>query len=283
MPRDRASGAPTGRSDGAPTGRQPTRPVEPPAAPTEAVRVPELVGAADMQSVPARRVAARTAEVHMGQPAAALHTPLAASCTRAEGHKRPMERRVAARHSPEGRLPLAKPWHQTDSSPLGNRSARDRPRARPQTRSHQREGDRCSTPVPEVEPERKAPDLVAAKRAARAAALHKAVEQPPAARPRRKRVGAVALAVREGRHELAEAQLLRPMDCRKTGKTCWWAGSRRRTACTRSCEKLPSSSYGALTCASLAPGSIPVLPRHYAAKGGGMCSETIRAEALSLI
>jgi hypothetical protein len=38
----------------------------------------------------------------------------------------------------------------------------------------------------------------------------------------------------------------RPTDCRTTGKTCWWAGSRRRTAYTRSCEKLPSSSCAAL-------------------------------------
>ena len=44
------------------------------------------------------------------------------------------------------------------------------------------------------------------------------------------------------------AQLPRPRGCRKTGKTCCRAGSRRRTAYTRSCEKLPSSSYAAPTC-----------------------------------
>src|SRR6185369_4415829 len=178
-------------------------------------------------------------------------------------------------------LRSAKRSRQRDSCPRGSQSARGRPRARPQTRWHQREADCCSMRAREVEPDRKGLDRAAAKLEARAAAPRRAAGQLAEGHPRPARAGAVAAAEREGRHEQAEAQLLLPTDCRKTGKTCWWAGSRRRTACTRSCEKLPSSSYGALTCASLAPGSIPVLLRHYAVKGGRTGSETIRAAYLS--
>ena len=77
-----------------------------------------------------------------------------------------------------------------------------------------------------------------------------------ALRPKLAQVVAVAVVAREGRREQAAA-LLRPMDCRKTDRICWWAGSRRRTACTRSCEKLPSSSYAALAYASLHRGAYP--------------------------
>src|SRR5882724_9651076 len=41
------------------------------------------------------------------------------------------------------------------------------------------------------------------------------------------------------RRRPAEELPRRPAECRNTSRICWWAGSSRRTACTRSCEKLP--------------------------------------------
>ena len=281
MPTDHASADPTVRSAAALMGRRPAQPEEPPAAPTEAERVPGPAEADDTRAARALPEAGHTGAARTGPPAAALRTALAASCMPGAGHTRQTERRrAAARRNPEARRQLAKRWHQTDSCPLGSQNARGR---RPQAHSHQREADCCSTRARAAERGPKGRDRVAAKREAQAAALRKPAGRLAEGRPRRTRERAVAAAEREGRHEQAEAQLLRPRDCRRTGKTCWWAGSRRRTACTRSCEKLPSSSYGAQTCASLAPGSIPVLLRHYAVKGGGMCSETIPAGTLRLI
>jgi len=241
MPMDHASADPmVPRSDAARRGRAPARPEEPPAAPTEAERVPGPAEADDTQRALALPVAGRTGAAHTRPPAAALRTALAASCMPAVGHTRQAERpRAAARRNPEARLQLAKRWHRTDSCPLGSQTARGRP---PQGRSHQREVDCCSTRGRGVERAPKGPDRAAAKRAAQAAARRTAAGLLAEGRPRRTLEGAVAAAEREGRHEQAEAQRLRPTDCRRTGKTCWWAGSRRRTACTRSCEKLPSSS-----------------------------------------
>lgn len=194
--------------------------------------------AADTPRVRALQAAKRMREAHTALRAA-RRTARAVSCTRAEDHKPRAERRqVAALRSLEDHQRSAKRWHQTDSCPPVSQSVRDRPKM-----YQPEEAGRCSTRAPGGEHDPRGRDRAAAKREERRAVLRTAVELLAEARPKRTPEGAVA-AEQEGRCEQAEAQLLRPMDCRKTGKTCWWAGSRRRTACTRSCKKLPSSSYG---------------------------------------
>ena len=150
---------------------------------------------------------------------------------------------VLARRTRVAVPPWARPSPRTDSCPRANRSGRDPPLAREKSHRAQR-GAGCSNPDQVGGRSREAPDrgLAEGAAAARAAARRSAGWGAPPARalPTRERAGAAA--AREG--ELPR----RLTGCRKTGKTCWWAGSRRRTACTRSCEKLPSSSDASLTC-----------------------------------
>lgn len=276
MQPDRASAEPPARPGAAPMAPGPARAAEPPAAPTEAEPAQELGAEADTQRAP--RGARHTAAAHTVQRAAARKARVANRMLGAGRTPREAQGPVAeARRNRRVLRRSATRWLRMDSCLLVNQSARDQPSWPKRACSRPREVDYCSRQARGAELVRRI-----AKEAARGAALRTVAGPLAVVRPRQAREGAVE-AEREGRHEPAQAEPLRPMDCRKTGKTCWWAGSRRRTACTRSCEKLPSSSYGALTCASLAPGSIPVLPRHYAAKGRRMCSETIGGGAPRLI
>ena len=217
-----------------------------------------------------RLALARVAAARMRRRAA--HTPLpgvARKAQPAEAHRRlaalRAERRSRVadrRRSPDQR------WRRTGSCLRANRSAREpvqnrdqqgagsRPElAAAQARHRQVDGGRRGGPatVARRPEDRNAVGRAQARRA-----------ESPTRRP-----GEAALVAprrAEARRTQAGELPQRPKDYRKIGKTCWWAGSTRRTACTRSCEKLPSSSCAPLTCAAKRREHTR-FPRHYAVKG----------------
>jgi X-X-X-Leu-X-X-Gly heptad repeat protein len=157
---------------------------------------------------------------------------------------------AARRNRVAGHRPWARPWLRMDSCLRVSRSARDQPGVPGQSHPDRR-GAGCSKPAQAAERSRDSGELEAVARLAiaRAVAARRTAAEPAATVPKPARVGAAAAAARgEARRDREGALPRRPKGCRRTGKTCWWAGSRRRTACTRSCEKLPSSSYAPLTC-----------------------------------
>jgi len=154
--------------------------------------------------------------------------------------RRPRPEGAAASRTPAaGRRHSAWPWHRTDSCLRVRRSGRAQQLRPRQSHRHPRWVDWGARAERAAEHSRGRLDRAAVARVAARAARHIAVRRGLlAARARRERVG-VAEAAREGRRVRQGELPRRPMGCRRTGKTCWWAGSMRRTACTRSCEKLP--------------------------------------------
>ena len=149
----------------------------------------------------------------------------------------------------------APPWHQTDSCPPGTRNVLEQARNRL---------DRAARAATRGAPERAARIPVrrraatALATAARAAGRIVVELEPalvgPGADPSSQRVAAQE---RAGEHRTPVGQLPWPTGSRRTGKTCWWAGSRRRTACTRSCENSRARAVPR-SLARLSAGSIPV-------------------------
>lgn len=261
---DRASEEPRGRSDAPQTARR----AEALAEPTEAARA----AGADKPAQPRqRRAAGRTpaARRRARRAVARKRARRAAARKRAARRSRGARRGARRRPSREPRSSAvsrrtrqrprwAKRSRQTDSCLLGIQSARDPIQRRAQSCSPQRAAGCCSTQARAVEHCQNRRHLGSARRAVQEAVPRMVVGRlvQEAVHPTQAQVVAVAV-VERGERRAQAAALLRPMDCRKTDKTCWWAGSTRRTACTRSCEKLPSSSYAALACASLHRGAYP--------------------------
>ncbi len=268
--RGRASADPRVRSAAIVWKREPARP-----AATTAAALAE----ADTRRV--RAAAHRQAELRMQAehtaPVAVAHKarPVAAHRARALGRSPPVadhrpraELLAAALRSPlVDRRTLAKQWRQTGSCLPASRSERDQPEAR--GRSHQdllaerpkRVREVARSPAP-------AARAVAANCPAPVARRRAAEPLPVAALPRRERAEvAAAAAARVEHHDQARELLRRLTGCRRTSKICWWAGSRRRTACTRSCENSRARAVPR-SLARPSVGSIPVLLHHYAVKGG---------------
>jgi len=165
---------------------------------------------------------------------------------------------VTARQSQAAgrRVRSAKPWRRTDSCPRASQSGRDQPRELEQNPLHRLAGEVPRPAVPGVErsPARVVRAVAAnahapADRRIAAEGARQVAELPKPAQA--VLAGRVARLARAGDCRSRAGELpQRPKGCRKTGKTCWWAGSTRRTAYTRSCEKLPSSSCAPHTCAA---------------------------------
>ena len=252
MPMDRASADPELHSAAIAPGPRSERP----AATIGAGREPAaraVVGTGRARAVADTRRAqavAGTRAVERTLRRAAARTPQALRRSPVASRRLQAELPGAAPRSLRVGLPLEKPSLQTDSCLRVSRSARDRREVRGQNH-RDRQGVGCSTQALAVVRSRLGTDPLAAARRQGMRVLRKWAEREllAAAAPKRERA-ALAEAEREQRPE-REGELPRRLTgCRRTDKICWWAGSRRRTACTRSCEKLPSSSYAALTCAA---------------------------------
>lgn len=206
----------------------------------------------------AQALAARTARAPRRSPAEGRRPP------RAEGQAQ--ARRMALHPR------WAKPWLQTDSCLPGSRSGHDplpvQGRNRPDPLdldANLRAGERSQARV--VRPVAAIAAPVAGARLG-AAELPKRVRGP---------APVAVTAAREERRDRAEGLPRRPMGCRRTGKTCWWADSRRHTACTRSCENSRARAMPR-SLARPSAGSIPVLLHHYAVIGDPTRAETMVAD-----
>ena len=145
--------------------------------------------------------------------------------------------------------PSAKPWLRMDSSPQARQTGRAlRGLSGQRYRDQLSSGCWRSTGVAGAAGRRHPVEGAAAKLGA---GRRTQVEQAAApGATKRPEAGVAAAAEREARRDQEGELPRRPTGYRRTDKTCWWAGSTRRTACTRSCEKLPSSGCAALTCAT---------------------------------
>jgi hypothetical protein len=200
----------------------------------------------------------------------AAHTPLgAAPGTRpAEGRSRPAEGR--SRPAAQAALPRsqaaarpqrspARPWHRTDSCPQESRNARERARRHPgRVGPATRQGAVLRAGCMPALAERAAAKVAqaAGRTAGQRRAGHPTPElqaEPPA---------------REAGRRMRAAALPRRAGCRKTGKTCWWADSKRHTACTRSCVNSRARAMPR-TLARPSASSIPALPHSTQLKACG--------------
>jgi len=203
----------------------------------------QLVVAARRRPVPvavhrlAQAVAHRPAQAAARRPVLVAAHRLAPEAARTEAARAAGHTRLA---EPAANTPAAlrqnpgRPWRRMDSYPRASQSERD-PQQVPRSRLDLEDRD-----SKQVAAERRKQGAGAAVVAtAELAVARTAAGRAPVVVPKQ----APAALERAGeRRKPAEELPRRPADCRKTGRICWWAGSSRRTACTRSCEKLPSSS-----------------------------------------
>lgn len=178
----------------------------------------------------------------------------------------PAERAGAHRTRAGARRPRnpARPWlrmdscpRETQSGPARARTHRDQAGARARQRAGARPADHTQAPAQEVPPAARAEQGAGRTQLGR--------ELPAEAHPMR---APAAVAGAPGERRMRAGGLPRRADCRRTGKTCWWAGSTRRTACTRSCENSRARAVPR-TRARPSAASIPVLPHTTQLKAGG--------------
>jgi len=228
----------------------------------------QRVAARTAQQVPAR-TAQRRAVGRTARRRAAARTARGLLRSRVGGRKL-AERPAVALRTPVALQQWAKPWLRMDSSPQARQSGRVRrgrsgQRRRDQPRSGCWRSTAGAAGVAGAAARRRPVEGAAAN--PRARRRTQAEPGAAAAVPKRPEAGVAAAAERAARRGQEGELPRRPMGYRRTDKTCWWAGSTRRTACTRSCEKLPSSAVPRSR-ARPSAASIPALPHHYAVKGG---------------
>jgi len=208
--------------------------------------------AAAAHTAAAHTAAAHTAAAHTERERAARRSPAVARNRQAVTPVTAPQSQAAGR-----RLRSAKPWRRTDSCLRASQSGRDQPRELAQSPLGRLAGVnprparlgvvRSPAPVDRAAVA-KARGLEDRRTVAGEAREAGVLPKPVRAAPAGERV--VRLAQRGDCRSRAGELPQRPKGCRKKGKTCWWAGSTRRTAYTRSCEKLPSSSCAPHTCAA---------------------------------